>query len=233
MHKRHWAIGIALGWMLLTSSIVAGSTWTVTSTNDSGIGTLREAIPKAQPGDTITFDQTVFPPHSPATIFVTTELPALDKGNVTIDASDAGVILDGSPIGTTPETTLIDDVSLTFDGGTNVLINGDFSAGMNHWSSLVQSGSGHIRGLNTSDWVSASPSYSIQSVASNGWAFTFYDTLNRSVQLTNWPDAQAVSGYRLCPASKSPYISISRHLAMAMSICRRFEPGEGGRTWRS
>jgi parallel beta-helix repeat protein len=54
------------------------------------------------PGDSITFDQSVFPPTSPDTIVLTSQLPALLQGNLTIDASDAGVIIDGSSI-TKPE----------------------------------------------------------------------------------------------------------------------------------
>ncbi|MGD2148926.1 MAG: hypothetical protein PVH41_19695, partial [Anaerolineae bacterium] len=67
----------------------------VTSPADDGPGTLRRALEEAQTGDTITFDPTVFPPTSPVTISVTSELPALWRGSLTIDASDAGVILDG------------------------------------------------------------------------------------------------------------------------------------------
>ena len=56
---------------------------------------------EAQSGDTITFDPAVFPPSKPATIFLKAEdydssLPPVNQGNLTIDASNAGVILDGS-----------------------------------------------------------------------------------------------------------------------------------------
>ena len=68
----------------------------VTSTNDSGPGTLRQALLDAQSGDTITFDPTVFLPTTPVTISITSELPHIQQGNLTIDASNAGVILDGS-----------------------------------------------------------------------------------------------------------------------------------------
>lgn len=69
----------------------------MTSTADAGPGTLRQAILDAKRGDTITFDSNVFPPDAPATIFVTTDkLPELVQGRLTIDASDTGVIVDGS-----------------------------------------------------------------------------------------------------------------------------------------
>jgi serpin B len=50
----------------------------------------------AQSYNTITFDPTVFPPDAPATITVLTQLPHIHQNNLTLDASQAGVILDGS-----------------------------------------------------------------------------------------------------------------------------------------
>lgn len=73
-----------------------GKTVIVTSTADSGAGTLRQALTDAKNGDVIIFDPTIFLPTAPVTIFVTSELPGLHVGNLTVDASDAGVILDGS-----------------------------------------------------------------------------------------------------------------------------------------
>ena len=72
-----------------------GKTIVVTSPADSGPGTLRQAMEEAQSGDTITFDPVVFPPDAPVTIFIASELPHIRQGNLTIDASNAGVILDG------------------------------------------------------------------------------------------------------------------------------------------
>lgn len=70
----------------------------VTSTADSGPGTLREALEQATSGTTITFDFAVFPRDNPATIAVISPLPELAQGQVTIDGSNAGVILDGSAL---------------------------------------------------------------------------------------------------------------------------------------
>jgi len=80
-----------------------GKTFIVTSIADSGPGTLRQTLLDAQSGDTITFDPAVFPPDKPATIFLKTanpphSLPIINQSNITIDASNAGVILDGSKI---------------------------------------------------------------------------------------------------------------------------------------
>ena len=82
--------------------LTQGRTLLVTSAADSGPGTLRQALLEAQSGDTITFDPSVFPPDAPATISLSNGLPPLGLGYMTIDASNAGVILDGSNI-TVPE----------------------------------------------------------------------------------------------------------------------------------
>ena len=83
-------------WDYNLAQIRSGETIVVTSANDSGTGTLRQAILDAQAGDTITFDPAVFPPDDPTTIFVLGEgLPGIRQDYLTIDASNAGVILDG------------------------------------------------------------------------------------------------------------------------------------------
>jgi parallel beta-helix repeat protein len=68
---------------------------TVTNSADSGPGTLRECLSNAVTGDIITFNPTIFPPTSPVTISLTSQLPPLAQDNLTVNASDAGVILDG------------------------------------------------------------------------------------------------------------------------------------------
>src|SRR4030042_4091931 len=70
----------------------------VTSTADSGPGSLRQVLEEAQSGFTIIFDLAVFPPSSPDTISVFTDLPGININNLRLDASNAGVILDGSQI---------------------------------------------------------------------------------------------------------------------------------------
>ena len=59
------------------------TTCTVTSTADSGVGTLRQCLLDAASGDTITFDPGVFPPASPATIAITSgQLPEIGRAHV-------------------------------------------------------------------------------------------------------------------------------------------------------
>ena len=80
-------------------SAIPYSAITVTSTADSGPGTLRQALLDAVRGSVIDFDPTLFPIDNPATIFITSEsLPPITQGYMTMDASYAGVILDGSDL---------------------------------------------------------------------------------------------------------------------------------------
>ncbi len=87
---------VMLAWVAVP--LAQSATITVTSTADSGPGSLRQALLDAVSGDTITFDTSVFPPGSPATIVLTSELPPITQDNLTIDGSNAGVILDGSNV---------------------------------------------------------------------------------------------------------------------------------------
>jgi titin len=102
---------LTLAWMTVSASPAA--TITVNSTADSGPGTLREALTTAGSGDTIVFDVGVFPPGAPATIALTSALPDITQGNLTIDGTGAGVILDGSG---TPTDTV--GISITSNGNT-------------------------------------------------------------------------------------------------------------------
>ena len=70
----------------------------VYSYEDSGAGSLREALENAQDYDNIVFSTRFFPPSDPKTIYVLSELPHIHANYLTLDASNAGVILDGSQI---------------------------------------------------------------------------------------------------------------------------------------
>jgi hypothetical protein len=155
------------------------ATLVVTSTADSGTGTLRWALQTAVASDTITFDTSLFPPGNPQTITLTSGLPDITQGNLIIDGSDAGVVLDGSGIGTTPERMLLDDVSLTLDGGPNLIANGDFGAGLGHWRPWDDH-AGATRSLNSSDFRSAPNGYEWNVVAHTGESRTVYDTTDTS-----------------------------------------------------
>ncbi|MBN2048191.1 MAG: right-handed parallel beta-helix repeat-containing protein, partial [Anaerolineaceae bacterium] len=108
----------------------AGSTIAVTSAENAGPGTLRQALETAQPGDTITFDPAVFPLDNPRVISLTQELPPIQRGSITIDASGAGVILDGARINVEISTDL-DDIQFSING--EVLISSDFTRGTDDW----------------------------------------------------------------------------------------------------
>lgn len=70
----------------------------ITSAADSGPGTLREALENLNQNTTITFDPTIFPTSSPAVISLESPLPDIVTDYLTIDASNVGVILDGSQL---------------------------------------------------------------------------------------------------------------------------------------
>ncbi|MDX1284066.1 MAG: hypothetical protein R3182_03595, partial [Draconibacterium sp.] len=109
---------IVLSLALLASPNVVygqGNTFVVTSKEDSGSGTFRQALTDAQSGDSITFDASVFLSDSPDTIFLTSPLPELLNGNLVVDASNAGVVIDGSRI------TIQDRNGLTIFSSNNVI----------------------------------------------------------------------------------------------------------------
>jgi hypothetical protein len=112
-----------------------GKTITVTSADDSGDGTLRQALLDAEVGDTIIFSPTIFPPENPVSLILSSGLPPIHQGHLTIDASNAGVILDGSQAGGewTPGIELASNYNVIFGlqtihfTGPGVLINPDSS----------------------------------------------------------------------------------------------------------
>jgi len=123
------------------SSAPSAMACTATSAADSGAGTLRACLQTAGSGATIDFSPTAFPPASPVTITLLTPLPHL-PGNVTLDASNAGVILDGSSLGEgdwglalTSDGNVVRGLQLTGCGtailvmGKNNVIGGDRGQG--------------------------------------------------------------------------------------------------------
>jgi hypothetical protein len=81
-----------------TLTISSGRSVVVTSASDGGSGSLRQALIDTQSGDTITFDPNIFSPSAPATIYLTSSLSGINQNNIFVDASNAGVILDGGKI---------------------------------------------------------------------------------------------------------------------------------------
>ena len=73
-----------------------GKAIVVENTEDGGTGSFRAALNMAEPYDTVIFDPEVFKPDDPAKIAIFQPLPELNKDHLTIDASNAGVVLDGS-----------------------------------------------------------------------------------------------------------------------------------------
>jgi hypothetical protein len=88
-------------------------TMVVSSALDAGPGSLRQALLDAEAGDVVAFDPAVFPPDAPTAITLKTELPHITQGDLTIDGSDAGVILDGSEL---PVEDFFSGLAINSDG---------------------------------------------------------------------------------------------------------------------
>lgn len=78
----------------LPSATVA--TCTVTTRADSGPGSLRQCLLLAAANGIVLFNPTIFPPAAPMTITLASALPWIKTAGLTIDGSNAGVVLDGS-----------------------------------------------------------------------------------------------------------------------------------------
>ena len=89
----------------------------VNSTENSGKGTLRWALNIARSGYIIQFDPEIFSPDNPATIYLEHDLPSIEQGNLTIDGSNAGVIIDGSNI-SKPEGVWTHGIHINSNGNT-------------------------------------------------------------------------------------------------------------------
>lgn len=64
----------------------------------TGEGSLDWCLENIHEGGRILFDVSVFPPEQPATIFASNGYEIFRVGNITIDASNAGVIIDGTNV---------------------------------------------------------------------------------------------------------------------------------------
>jgi hypothetical protein len=100
--------------------------WIVTTTADSGMGSLRMAMNDARNGDNISFDTNVFNlinSDAATVINLASPLPPMDKGNVTIDASNVRVTVNGSGAGTSNGIQILSNgnsiFGLTLVGFTN------------------------------------------------------------------------------------------------------------------
>jgi len=88
--KRLLALGLAallLGAMWAVPASAAGTTWTVTSGSDSGAGSLRDILSKAQNGDTVVFAAGV------TTVTLTSDSLTFNQSDLTIDGGAAGVTI--------------------------------------------------------------------------------------------------------------------------------------------
>lgn len=135
----------------------------VSTVDDAGAGSLRSALENARSGDHIMFDPDIFPADAPARIFLESQLPTLDTGEIFIDGKDAGVILDGSLLGETPSAGFLDDIQLLTKSGENLVSNGEFQKDLSYWATWRVKSAGVIRwiadeGANTPGAIEVAPS---------------------------------------------------------------------------
>ncbi len=144
---------LTMGLLLVLSFSAQAGIISVTNNNDSGEGSLRQALLDANINDTITFNLTTFPPGNPVTIALFSPLPKIITDGLTIDGSGAGVILDGSGAGDT-DGLLIDAEDVTIrklqivnfekdgievdPGSENTTIEGNVIGGNGHHGIRVQ-----------------------------------------------------------------------------------------------
>jgi parallel beta-helix repeat protein len=80
---------------------------------------LRHCLSNANAGDTITFDEDVFPPSSPATIIITNGPLPVDEDDIEVDGSRAGVVISGgSQLSSTDDGLRITSDNTTIEGVT-------------------------------------------------------------------------------------------------------------------
>jgi hypothetical protein len=98
--SRHWLmmIGLLLAVFCGQALLTKAATYTVTNTNDSGAGSLRDAINQANAAssnDVIAFDPTIFAAHQTIPLGGT-ELLIQNNGTLTINGPAAGVTISGN-----------------------------------------------------------------------------------------------------------------------------------------
>lgn len=102
--------------MVRTRNQAGMGTCRVTTTADSGAGSLRQCLLDVGQHGTIDFDAQRFPPNAPATISLSSALPTIATDGLIIDGTNAGVILSGNNLST--------GTGFVIDGANGVTIKG-------------------------------------------------------------------------------------------------------------
>ena len=139
----------------------------VSNSDDSGSGSLREALMQAQQGDTILFDPAIFPPDEPNTIVLNRNLPPLGSGTLTLDGSDAGIILDGSRL------TGNDAFGLDVTSSGNIIRGLQFTGFSGYAIGLFNGARDNLIGGDPS--IGAGPSGQGNQIFSNGIGINIWD----------------------------------------------------------
>ncbi|HEY4721158.1 MAG TPA: choice-of-anchor Q domain-containing protein, partial [Anaerolineae bacterium] len=186
---------VALAWLSLNPIRAYAATLTVVNTNDSGPGSLREALVNAAAGDTITFASSL----ANQTIVLTTTEIVVTQTNITIDGSNApGVMVDGNnAMRVFSVTAPISIISLTIQNGN---VTGD-GGGLYTTSALTLTnvnfltntasiqGGGLYAGATV--WLTGTQFVSNTASSDGGGAFVFYTaTLNGGLFQSNTSNSE-------------------------------------------
>lgn len=199
----------------------------VTTQLDSGAGSLRQALRDAKTGDRITFSPAVFPPSNPKTITLLSALPELTQGNLTIDASNAGVILDGRY---TP--TWADGITIKSDG--NVIKGLQI---MRFPSDAIELTNGAKFNVIGGDWQVGAASHGEGNILTlngeSGVDINGSDTMSNTIQgnLIGL-DADGTEDIRIQVMAPSPNYRVDRTLFMATRYHGVWKSSDGGTAWK-
>lgn len=207
---------------------VVSTTRIVTSRLDSGPGSLRQALLDAQPNDRILFDPVVFPPANPAVIMILDPLPTLVQSGITIDGSDAGVILDGRYAPGYSDGLLIrsdhnvikglqiigfpDDAIELSGGASNNLIGGDWRVGR------APRGEGNILTRNRGSGVEIEGSGAVSNTVSGNLVGL---------------DADGTEDFRILALAISPSYRSDHTVFLGTRYHGVWRSSDGGETWQA
>jgi len=220
--------------LLAPLPVQAQATITVTNGNDSGPGSLREAITAAQPGDTITFDRSV------ATVTLTSAQLTIST-TLTIDGGTTGVTIVRSDEAGTPDFRIFEitggDVtldSLTIrnglasvspdnsgggirnDGGTLTVINSTLSG------NTASDDGGGIANISGTLEVTTSTLSGNRAVSSNGYCWRNPTPPHAARTGCGWRATNRDVRVWACGCSRCHASNRTRLIAVAVSTCWRW-----------
>ncbi len=165
---------------------IVPSTLTVTTTADSGAGSLRAAVAAANSGDTIVFA----PRLAGQTIALTSGPIQMTKASVTIDGGNSGIEITGA--GQQQLFTINANNGGNSDAINNLTLTGGFVAGSNGGAIVVSDGSNLTL---SGDKIGGNTAAALNRVGGEGGAIADYGNLTVSKCTFGANSADPTSGY--------------------------------------